>query len=52
MFKSDNIQTIEQARAYLKSRAADAVACYKELRYIREPFRNPIELARYLARYW
>ena len=52
MFKgSQDIQTIEQARAYLKSRAKDAVDCY--FRSVpRQSFKCPIALAQYLAKYW
>jgi hypothetical protein len=42
-----DISDIYIARAYLRMRMQDAVFCYR-----RQHFDNPIELARYLARYW
>ena len=48
---SRDITTIEQARAYLKRRAKDAVACYK-VNHLNVRFSNSIELAQFLARYW
>ena len=42
-----DITDIYIARAYLRMRMQDAVFCYR-----RQHFDNPIELARYLARYW
>ena len=46
---SKDIQTIQQARKYLRSRMKDAVLCWKRT----EPkFKNPIVFAQYLARYW
>jgi hypothetical protein len=44
-----HIVTIEDARAYCKSRMRDAVDCYYREGLI---FTSPIELARFLARYW
>lgn len=48
---SRDIVTIEDARAYLKSRAKDAVACFRE-NHLAAKFDNPIDLAQFLARYW
>ena len=48
---SHDITTIEQARAYLKRRSKDAVACYR-VNHLSIRFSNPIELAQFLARYW
>ena len=54
---SHDIKTIEQARAYLKRHAKDAVAAYRggdhrfESPLLRK-FTHPIELAKYLARFW
>lgn len=42
-----DITDIYIARAYLRMRMRDAVLCYRT-----EPFKNPIELAKYLATYW
>ena len=47
---SKDIETIEQARAYLKSRARDAVECYKMAP--RGTFTSTVQLAKYLAMYW
>lgn len=46
-----DITTIEQARAYLKRRAKDAVKCFSS-NHLSVKFNNPIELAQFLARYW
>ncbi len=48
-FSSLDIVTTADAHAYLKRRAADAVACYKSDPQL---FSNAIELARHLARFW
>lgn len=42
-----DITNIYIARAYLRMRMHDAVLCYRT-----EHFKNPIELAKYLATYW
>ena len=52
-----DIKTIEQARAYLKRRAKDAVAAYREgdnrfTSPMLRQFTHPVELAHYIARYW
>lgn len=46
---SDDINTLEQARAYLNGRAADAVACYNKHG---GSFKTTVDLAKYLAKYW
>ncbi len=52
-FSSKDINTIEQARAYLKSRAKDAVLAWRSGHHLEgHTFNNPIELAKYLARFW
>ena len=47
---SKDIETIEQARAYLKRRAWDAVECYRLAKT--GTFTNTVQLAKYLAMYW
>jgi len=47
---SKAIETIEQARAYLKHRTRDAVECYKMAP--RGTFTSTVQLAKYLAMYW
>ena len=48
---SKDIITIEDARAYLASRMKDAVKCFHS-NHLGVKFTSPIELARFLARYW
>lgn len=48
---SRDITTLDFARAYLKSRAKDAVACFRS-NHLNVQFTSPIELAQFLARYW
>lgn len=48
---SHDIKTIEQARAYINRRAKDAVACFRK-NHLNVKFNTPIELAKFLARYW
>ena len=47
---SKDIETPEQARTYLRSRARDAVECYR----LAKPgtFVSTVQLAKYLALYW
>lgn len=47
----DFIGNLPLARAYLKARAADAVAAYRNPHDGRR-FDDPIALAQYIARYW
>lgn len=54
---SHDLNDIVAARAYLKRRAHDAVAAYKlgDHRFqspLLRTFTHPVELAKYLARYW
>lgn len=54
---SRDIKTTAEARAYLKRRAKDAVAAYKagDHRFespLLKQFTHPIELAKYIARFW
>lgn len=51
-FSSSDITTIEQARAYLKSRAKDAVLAWRIGHHLNKPINNPIDLAKYIARFW
>ena len=50
---SHDINTIEQARAYLKRRAKDAVLAWRLGHHLEgHTINNPIELAKYIARFW
>lgn len=56
-FSSKDIKTVADARAYLKRRAKDAVAAYKagDHRFqnpLLKRFTHPIELAKYITRYY
>jgi len=47
-----DITTNEQARAYLKRRAADAVQCYAIHKGTSTAFTNIVALAQYLCQCW
>ena len=52
-FSSNDIKTLKDARAYLKSRAKDAVLAWRSSHHLEgHTINNPMELAIYIARFW
>lgn len=50
---SKDIKTLKDARAYLKSRAKDAVLAWRSGHHLEgHTINNPMELAIYIARFW